>query len=147
MQLVTLLPFLTVLGSGLASPMKRNTVFEIQGLCATLYSNDTLGNLQFTVQNPSTNLEDSCYISWNPSNDIQPGIELNKCAHDNFEFGFHYGLQIEIFVLDLKQVKASQTAYQVINSSARNSNWVCVKNPEEGIKERCHYNGVLDVSP
>lgn len=83
----------------------------------------------------------------NPSSDIQPSIDLNKCAHDNFEFGFRYGLQIDNFVLDLKQVHASQTAYQVINSSARNSNWICVKNPEEGIKERCHYNGVLNISP
>lgn len=83
----------------------------------------------------------------NPSSDIQPGIDLNKCAHDNFEFGFRYGLQIENFVLDLKQVDASQTAYQVINSNARNSHWICTQSPEEGIKERCHYRGVLNISP
>lgn len=64
MQLVALFPFLAILGHGLASPVKRTTVFEVHGLYATLYSDNTLGTLQFKVQNPRINLGDSCYISW-----------------------------------------------------------------------------------
>lgn len=64
MQLAALLPFQAIFSHGLASPMKRTTEFEVQDLCATLYSNNILGTLQFTVQSPNTNLGDSCCISW-----------------------------------------------------------------------------------
>lgn len=64
MQLVTFFPFLAIFGHGLASPVKRTTVFEVQDLCATLYSDNTRGTLQFKVQNPRIDLKDLCYISW-----------------------------------------------------------------------------------
>lgn len=82
----------------------------------------------------------------NPIGEDQPSMEFNKCAQDNFQFGFRYGLQIENFMLDLQQVKTQQTVYQVFNSDAKNSKWVCTKNPKDGVRESCQYNGVLDLS-
>lgn len=74
-------------------------------------------------------------------------MDFNKCAQDHFEFGFRYGLQIENFVLDLHQVGGTtQTAYQVLNSEAKDSKWVCTKDPNEGTKESCQYNGVLSIN-
>ncbi|KAJ5629687.1 hypothetical protein N7528_003344 [Penicillium herquei] len=130
---------------GSTSPIKRANLFQVQGLNASVYSNNTLGTLHFAVQNPSDSVEDQCFISWNPSGAIQPGIEFNKCAQNNFQFGFRYGLQIENFVLDLQQVNTTQTIYHVLSVYARNSNWVCTKNPSPEVKESCEYQGVLSI--
>ncbi|KAJ5746028.1 hypothetical protein N7520_011210 [Penicillium odoratum] len=136
---------LAIMGSSLANLLKRVTSFDIQLLSTSLYSNNSLGVIEFTVQDTNNNLGDLCYLFWNPSSEVQPDIEFNKCVHNNFGFGIRYGLQIENFVLDLKQVNAGQTVYQVIDSGANSSIWTCLKGLEEGIKERCHYQGELSI--
>lgn len=83
----------------------------------------------------------------NPSGTNQPSIAMNKCTQDKFEFGFRYGLgNIENFTLDLQTVNSTETAYQVLAAQASNSRWKCTQNPDASTKERCEYDGLLDIS-
>ncbi|KAJ5246178.1 hypothetical protein N7468_001161 [Penicillium chermesinum] len=133
--------------TSLAGPVKRSESFQVQHFSAALYSNNTLGTLAFTVHDPTAHVGDACYLSWNPSGEIQPGIEMNKCAHNKFQFGFRYGLgSIENFTLDLQRVNSTQIAYQVVAAQATDSKWKCTQNPDAATKERCEYVGILDIN-
>ncbi|KAJ5279469.1 hypothetical protein N7478_004841 [Penicillium angulare] len=148
MRLINILSLPAIAGCTMGNPVVQRAVsVQIQNFHADLYSNNSLGTLQFAVQSPGNNIDDSCYIYWNPSGAIQPGMDPNKCAQDHFEFGFRYGLQIENFSMYLNQVGGTtQAVYQVLNSEAKDSKWVCTKDPNEGIKESCEYNGVLSIN-
>lgn len=72
---------------------------------------------------------------------------MNKCAKGRYQFGFRYGLgNIEDFTLDLQQISSSETAYQVINADAQDSQWKCTHNPDPLTKERCKCYGHLAIS-
>ena len=65
MHSTALVPLLAIASTSLAVPLKRNSPsYEVENFYTKIYSNNTLGTFQFTVQNPSAELSDDCYRTW-----------------------------------------------------------------------------------
>lgn len=82
----------------------------------------------------------------NTTGPIQPGLEPNPCLRGNFEFGFRYGIgNIENFALVVGRVNASEKGTSVVSAYRINPSWICIFDPEAGVRERCVWNGVLSI--
>ncbi|KAJ5160027.1 uncharacterized protein N7482_007031 [Penicillium canariense] len=75
-----------------------------------------------------------------------PGLSMNRCLNNHYEFGFRYGIgNIENFTLVVQAVNGTQQGYRVISAYAVNAHWICTKNPTHGLQERCELVGVLCI--
>lgn len=71
---------------------------------------------------------------------------MNKCLHNNYEFGFRYGIgNIENFALVIQRVNSTQRGYEVVSAYATNATWICTNNPVAGWTERCEWKGILEI--
>ncbi|KAJ5713269.1 uncharacterized protein N7483_010450 [Penicillium malachiteum] len=77
---LSILYLLAFSSGGFTSPIKRTNSFQVQDFNASVYSNNTLGTLQFAVQNPSNSLGDQCFIS------CRSIAYVNTKEHCNFEY-------------------------------------------------------------
>jgi hypothetical protein len=82
----------------------------------------------------------------NTSSAIQPGLAPRRCLRGNFEFGFRYGIgDIEAFTLVVQQVNGTEQGSSVVTAYRRDPAWICSKNLEQGLTERCVWNGTLSI--
>lgn len=85
-------------------------------------------------------------VNRNTTGRVQPGLEPNPCLRGNFELGFRYGIgNIENFTLVVGRVNASETGSSVISAYRVNPSWICMIDPEAGVRERCVWVGVLSI--
>ncbi|KAJ5370802.1 uncharacterized protein N7496_006894 [Penicillium cataractarum] len=136
---------IAVASTSLTSPVKRAESVHIRHFNVQ-HADDGTGSLQFALHSTVTGLNDDCTLTWSTTSAIQPGLAMNKCLNNNYEFGFRYGIgNIENFVLVIQGVNGTQRGYEVISAYATNPAWICTGSPTPGVRERCEWMGILDI--
>ncbi|KAJ5587382.1 uncharacterized protein N7459_003147 [Penicillium hispanicum] len=146
MQFTTaIISLLALAGSSLAVPTRRTQALELHDFSVQKIANTTDGTIKFTITDPNTGLGDSCDLLWTPEN--SPGLfPMTPCIGRKYEFSFRYGIgNIENFMLAVKPTNGTQTGYTMVDADAKNSHYVCKKNPTPALAEQCKWEGVLSI--
>lgn len=64
MLLGSLASLLAIAATSLAGPLKRTTPVQLKDFSASLYSNNTLGTINFIVHDQMARVDDHCHLSW-----------------------------------------------------------------------------------
>ncbi|KAJ5152680.1 uncharacterized protein N7482_009158 [Penicillium canariense] len=152
MKFTAIASVLLAASSAFAAPSnaKRSTSLQITDFQASAADPDS-ASMHFVLTDPNypDDTPTDCNLIWSYGSLPKEGA---RCNNGEYYIKFPQGApDFNLFTLELQRVSGSiPEDGQILLSSNANggapgTKWICVNNPVEHVKIRCHYEGTLDI--